>query len=188
MGSQDRLDDRLGYAVGRHDLELGLSLAPMAGNTNVAYRRLCRRFGAELTTTEMVSSMALHFGDEKSLGYLERGADEDPVAAQVFGADPRILAEAAQRIEERGFHIVDLNVGCPVPKITGCGGGSALLREPELAADCVRSMSEAVSIPVTVKIRAGWDDEQKNAPEFARRMQDAGARGNSATPAPPTWI
>ena len=176
MKAQDRRREGLGYVVGPHVFEHGLALAPMAGNTNVAYRRLCRRFGAELTTTEMVSSMALHFNDEKSLGYLEKGEDEDPIAAQVFGADPEVLAEAARKIEQRGFHIVDLNVGCPVPKITGCGGGSALLREPELAADCIRAMSEAVTIPVTVKIRAGWDDEQKNAPDFARRMQEAGAR------------
>lgn len=148
----------------------------MAGNTNLAYRRLCRRFGVELTTTEMVSAQALHFNDEKSLGYLERGDDEEPVAAQVFGSDPEILADAAKKIEERGFHIVDLNVGCPVPKITGGGGGSALLREPELAAECIQAMDEATSIPVTVKIRAGWNDEQKNAPEFAVRMQEAGAR------------
>jgi len=148
----------------------------MAGNTNLAYRRLCRRFGVELTTTEMVSAQALHFNDEKSLGYLERGDDEEPVAAQVFGAQPEILADAARKIEERGFHIVDLNVGCPVPKITGGGGGSALLREPELAAECIRAMDEATSIPVTIKIRAGWDDERKNAPEFAARMQEAGAR------------
>ncbi len=148
----------------------------MAGNTNLAYRRLCRRFGVELTTTEMVSAQALHFNDEKSLGYLERGDDEEPVAAQVFGAQPEILADAARKIEERGFHIVDLNVGCPVPKITGGGGGSALLREPELAAECIQAMDEATSIPVTIKIRAGWDDERKNAPEFAARMQAAGAR------------
>lgn len=147
----------------------------MAGNTNLAYRRLCRRFGAELTTTEMVSSRALHHNDEKSLGYLERGADETPVAAQIFGNEPQVLAVAARRVEERGFDAVDLNVGCPVPKITGCGGGSALLREPDLAAACVAAMRAAVRIPVTVKIRAGWDDASKNAPEFAAAVAAAGA-------------
>lgn len=148
----------------------------MAGNTNLAYRRLCRRFGAELTTTEMVSSMALQFGDEKSLALLERGHDEYPVAAQVFGSEPSVLAQAARAVEARGFHVLDFNIGCPVPKITGCGGGSALLREPELAARCVRAMVAATSLPVTVKHRAGWDDASKNGPEFARRMQDAGAQ------------
>lgn len=153
----------------------GLSLAPMAGNTNLAYRRLCRKFGAELTTTEMVSSMALHFNDEKTLHYLEKGEDEKPVAAQVFGADPKILAEAAKKVEQRGFHIVDLNIGCPVPKITGGGGGSALLREPELAESCVAAMVQATDIPVTVKMRAGWDSHDDSAPEFAQRMERAGA-------------
>ncbi len=166
----------MGFRIGQHQFVHGLTLAPMAGNTNLAYRRLCRRFGAELTTTEMVSSMALRFGDEKSLGLLERGAEEEPVAAQVFGSDPQTLAIAAHEVERRGFHLVDLNVGCPVPKITGCGGGSALLREPDLAARCIESMAAAVQIPVTVKVRAGWDDDNKNAPAFARQMEEAGAQ------------
>lgn len=149
----------------------------MAGNTNLAYRRLCRRFGAELTTTEMVSSMALHHNDEKTLTYLERGDDEEPVAAQLFGSDPEILAKAARKVQERGFHIVDLNIGCPVPKITGGGGGSALLRDPELAERCVAAMHAATDIPVTVKMRAGWDEQDRSAPEFAKRMEQAGAVG-----------
>ncbi len=148
----------------------------MAGNTNLAYRRLCRKFGAELTTTEMVSSKALQFGDRKSLLLLEKGPEEQPVAAQVFGVEPQVLARAARIVEERGFHAVDLNMGCPVPKITGGGGGSALLRHPELAAECVAAMAGAVGIPVTVKIRAGWDEENRNAPELARRLEDAGAQ------------
>ncbi len=166
----------LGYSIGEHKFNLGLSLAPMAGNTNVAYRALCRRFGAELTTTEMVSSMALRHNDVKSLGYLAKAADETPVAAQIFGADPETLAMAVKAVQQRGFHFIDLNIGCPVPKITGGGGGSALLREPQLAFDCVAAMVEAADVPVTVKIRAGWDDENKNAPEFAVTMQEAGAQ------------
>jgi tRNA-dihydrouridine synthase B len=165
-----------GYALGAFRFRHGLALAPMAGNTNLAYRRLCRRFGAELTTTEMVSSRALHYNDEKSLGYLERGDDELPVAAQIVGNEPAVLASAARKVEERGFHLLDLNVGCPVPKITGCGGGSALLREPALAAECVAAMRAVVSIPVTVKIHAGWDDDHKNAPEFAAAVVAAGAQ------------
>ena len=148
----------------------------MAGNTNLAYRRMCRDFGAELTTTEMVSAMALHHGDDKTLSYLEREEAVTPDAAQVFGSDPEILAIAARKIAARGFSIVDLNIGCPVPKITGGGGGSALLRDPELAASCITAMCAAVDLPVTVKIRAGWDDENKNAPDFARTMEQAGAQ------------
>ena len=173
--SEDR-PPQLGYRVGEHEVRHGLSLAPMAGNTNLAYRRLCRRFGAELTTTEMASSLALKYGDEKSLRLLERGEDESPVAAQIFGADPDVLRVAAGEIEKRGFHILDLNIGCPVPKITGCGGGSALLREPDLAARCIEAMIEGTSLPVTVKIRAGWSDDDKCAPAFAKKMEEAGAR------------
>jgi nifR3 family TIM-barrel protein len=166
----------LGYNIGEHKFNLGLSLAPMAGNTNLAYRALCRKFGAELTTTEMVSSMALRHNDTKSLSYLAKAADETPVAAQIFGADPETLARAAVLVQQRGFHILDLNIGCPVPKITGCGGGSALLKEPQLAHDCVSAMVEACDIPVTVKIRAGWNDNDKNAPAFAKAMELAGAK------------
>lgn len=148
----------------------------MAGNTNLAYRRLCRKFGAELTTTEMVSACALVHQDRKSLRLLARGEDEVPVAAQLFGTEPALLAEAARRVEDLGFHAVDFNMGCPVPKITGGGGGSALLREPETAARCIEAMASAVSIPVTAKIRAGWDDAHRNAPEVARLLEAAGVQ------------
>ena len=148
----------------------------MAGNTNLAYRRLCRKFGAELTTTEMVSSLALKFGDHKSLGLLERGDDEFPVAAQIFGSQPDALEVAAGEVEKRGFHVVDLNIGCPVPKITGSGGGSALLREPKLAEECVSAMVRGTSLPVTVKMRCGWDENDDSGPDFAKRMEDAGAQ------------
>jgi tRNA-dihydrouridine synthase B len=168
--------NRLGYRLGPFVFEHGLSLAPMAGNTNLAYRRMCRAFGAELTTTEMVSAMALRHGDDKTLNYLERDESPSPDAAQVFGANPAILAEAAQKIEQRGFDVVDLNIGCPVPKITGGGGGSALLQDPQQAAACIAAMCAAVDLPVTVKIRAGWDNAHKNAPEFARCMEQAGAQ------------
>jgi len=166
---------KTGFKIGDLTIPHGLCLAPMAGNTNLAYRRLCRKFGAELTTTEMVSSLALKFGDQKSLGLLERGEDEFPVAAQIFGSQPDALEIAAAEVEKRGFQVVDLNIGCPVPKITGSGGGSALLREPELAETCVRAMVRGTSLPVTVKMRCGWDDNDASGPDFARRMEDAGA-------------
>jgi len=165
-----------GFTLGPHVLEHGLMLAPMAGNTNLAYRRLCRRFGAEMTTTEMVSSRALVHGDGKSARLLERGPEEVPVAAQVFGSEPSVVAEAAAICEGLGFHAVDLNMGCPVPKITGGGGGSALLREPARAARVVEAMVQATPLPVTVKIRAGWDEKERNAAQFAKTMESAGAQ------------
>ena len=167
----------MGFRLGPHGVEHGLALAPMAGNTNLPYRRLCRKFGAEWTTTEMVSSKALAHGDEKSLTLLTRGADEVPIAAQVFGSDPEILHRAAEEIERRGFHAVDLNLGCPVPKITGGGGGSSLLRDPDLAARCVAAMVAGCTLPVTAKIRAGWDEPAKQkTPKLAKQLEDAGAQ------------
>ncbi len=148
----------------------------MAGNTNLAYRRLCRRFGAEMTTTEMVSARALVQGNCRTGRLLERDPEEVPVAAQVFGAEPAVVGEAAAICEGLGFHAVDLNMGCPVPKITGGGGGSALLRNPARAARVVEAMARATAFPVTVKIRAGWDDQKRDAPRFATAMESAGAR------------
>ncbi len=147
----------------------------MAGNTNLAYRRLCRKFGAELTTTEMVSAKALQFSDSRTLAILKKGDDEHPIAAQIFGANPAEMADAAKLVEELGFDFADINMGCPVPKITGGGGGSSLLREPNLAAECIQAMVEACNIPVTIKIRSGWDKESENAPTFAQRMEESGA-------------
>ncbi|MBT3339571.1 MAG: tRNA dihydrouridine synthase DusB [Planctomycetes bacterium] len=165
----------IGFELGPFRVVHGLALAPMAGNTNLAYRRLCKKFGAELTCTEMVSSRALEFGDAKSLTYLERGKEEEPVVAQIFGASPETLAIAVQEVEKRGFHAIDLNMGCPVPKITGSGGGSSLLRDPDLAARCIESMVAHSGLPITAKIRAGWDSANKNAPAFAHQLQEAGA-------------
>lgn len=160
--------------MGPYKVQHALALAPMAGNTNLAYRRLCRKYGAEITTTEMVSAQALHHGDTKTQAILERGDDEFPVAAQLFGSDPTILANGARIVEELGFHLVDFNMGCPVPKITGGGGGSALLRDSIRASDCVSAMSEATSLPVTVKIRTGWNSPNE-APQVASDMENAGA-------------
>ncbi|MCX8229953.1 MAG: tRNA dihydrouridine synthase DusB [Planctomycetota bacterium] len=166
----------LGYSLGEISIRHGLALAPMAGNTNLAYRRLCRKFGAELTTTEMVSAKALQYADKKTQALLARGEDETPVAAQVFGSEPESLGLAARAIEARGFQVLDFNMGCPVPKITGGGGGSALLRDAERAAACVTAMVGATSLPVTVKIRTGWSDEEKDPAGFAKVMEDAGAQ------------
>lgn len=125
----------------------------------------------------MVSAKALAHGDEKSLTLLTRGEDEVPIAAQVFGCQPEILHRAAEQVEQRGFHALDLNLGCPVPKITGGGGGSSLLRDPVLAARCVDALVAGCSLPVTVKIRAGWDEASKeHTPRLAQKLEASGAQ------------
>ncbi|HKD99657.1 MAG TPA: tRNA dihydrouridine synthase DusB [Planctomycetota bacterium] len=162
-------------AIGPVRLRGRLALAPMAGYSNLAYRVLARRYGAALTTTEMVSAKALAHGNEKTRRLLDRDDREVPVSAQVFGADAADLAEASRIVAGLGFHLVDVNMGCPVPKITGGGGGCALMTDPARTARMIETMVRASPIPVTVKIRAGWDDASRNAPEVARALESAGA-------------
>jgi tRNA-dihydrouridine synthase B len=151
-------------------------LAPMAGMTDTAFRRLVKRLGGcGLVVTEMVSSEGLVRGIDRTLEYAEFTEEERPVSVQVFGGDPEKMARAAQVVEELGADAVDVNMGCPVPKIAKHNAGCSLMREPEHAAQIVATMAKAVRIPVTVKMRAGWDEREVNAPDLARRMQDAGA-------------
>jgi tRNA-dihydrouridine synthase B len=151
-------------------------LAPMAGMTDSAFRRLVKRHGAcGLVVSEMVSSEALVRGIGRSLEYLEFTEEERPVSIQIFGGDPSHMAEAAQVVESRGADIVDVNMGCPVPKIAKHNAGCSLMREPEHAAEIVAAMAKAVKIPVTVKMRAGWNEGSVNAPELARMVEAAGA-------------
>ena len=153
-----------------------LGMAPMAGMTDTAFRRLVKRHGGcGLVVTEMVSSEGLVRGIDRTLEYAEYTEEERPVSIQIFGGDPEKMAAAAQIVEGMGADIVDVNMGCPVPKIAKHNAGCSLMREPEHAADVVRAMTQAVKIPVTVKMRAGWDADHINAPELARRMEDAGA-------------
>jgi nifR3 family TIM-barrel protein len=148
----------------------------MAGMTDTAFRRLVkRRGGCGLVVTEMVSSEGLVRGIDRTLEYAEYTEEERPVAIQIFGGDPAKMAAAAQVVEGMGADIVDVNMGCPVPKIAKHSAGCSLMREPEHAAGIVRAMARAVKIPVTVKMRAGWDEGDVNAPELARMVQDAGA-------------
>lgn len=158
------------------DLELGtpVYLAPMAGVTNEAFRRICHAQGATVVMSEMVSARALVMGNERTAAMMGVAPDEHPVAIQLFGSEPEIVAEAAQRAEAFGADMVDLNLGCPVEKIVKGGNGAALLREPEHAAKVVEKAAKAISVPFTVKMRAGWDSV--TAPEVARRLADAGAR------------
>jgi nifR3 family TIM-barrel protein len=148
----------------------------MAGMTDTAFRRLVkRRGGCGLVVTEMVSSEGLVRGIDRTLEYAEYTEEERPVSIQIFGGDPEKMAEAARIVERMGADIVDVNMGCPVPKIAKHNAGCSLMREPEHAAEVVRAMVRAVEIPVTVKMRAGWDATAINAPEMARRIEDAGA-------------
>ena len=156
-------------------------LAPMAGVTEAPFRGICKRMGASLTYTEMVSATGLHYNpDSRAAGEILRfDPAETPAAVQVFGADPQYMAEAARLILERfaeDVALIDINMGCPVAKVVAKGEGSALMREPELAARIVSAVVEAAGqVPVTVKFRKGWDEGSANAVEFARAMEAAGA-------------
>jgi tRNA-dihydrouridine synthase B len=162
--------------IGRVDLRPPFALAPMAGMTDTAFRRLVkRRGGCGLVVSEMVSSEGLVRGIDRTLEYAEYTEEERPVSIQIFGGDPEKMAAAAGIVEGMGADIVDVNMGCPVPKISRHHAGCSLMREPRHAADIVRAMAAAVKIPVTVKMRAGWDGSAVNAPELARRVEDAGA-------------
>jgi tRNA-dihydrouridine synthase B len=162
--------------IGTVNLDQPFALAPMAGMTDTAFRRLVkRRGGCGLVVTEMVSSEGLVRGIDRTLEYAEYTEEERPVSIQIFGGDPTKMADAAQIVEGMGADIVDINMGCPVPKIAKHNAGCSLMREPEHAQAVVSAMAKAVRIPVTVKMRAGWDANEINAPDLARRMEDAGA-------------
>src|SRR5918998_1652751 len=162
--------------IGTVTLSSPFVVAPMAGMTDSAFRRLVKRQGGcGLVVTEMVSSEGLVRGIDRTLEYAEYTEEERPVSIQIFGGDPDKMAAAAQIVEGMGADIVDINMGCPVPKISKHNAGCSLMREPAHAASVIGAMAKAVKIPVTVKMRAGWNDKQRNAPELARMVQDAGA-------------
>ena len=150
-------------------------LAPMAGVADMAFRELCVAFGATYVVSEMVSSKGLTMHDRKSKQLLVLSDKERPAAAQLFGCDPQTMAESARRAMAFAPDVIDINMGCPAPKIAGNGGGSALLKDPPLAEAIIRAVVQAVEIPVTVKIRVGWDNESINAVEMAQRAENAGA-------------
>lgn len=151
-----------------------VGLAPMAGVSDISYRLLAKDMGASLVCTEMVSAMGIKYNNEntKDLLYLEDG--ERPVSMQIFGSDPEAIALGTKVVEESGADIVDINMGCPVKKVVSSGDGSALMKTPDLAVKVARAAVKAVKIPVTVKIRLGWDDSSKNVVELAKRLEDAG--------------
>jgi tRNA-dihydrouridine synthase B len=162
--------------IGTVELPSPFVVAPMAGMTDTAFRRLVKRHGGcGLVVTEMVSSEGLVRGIDRTLEYAEYTEEERPVSIQIFGGDPAKMAAAAQVVESMGADLVDVNMGCPVPKIAKHNAGCRLMREPGHAAGVIAAMTKAVRIPVTVKMRAGWNDSERNAPELARRVQDVGA-------------
>jgi tRNA-dihydrouridine synthase B len=162
--------------IGSVTLHSPFAIAPMAGMTDTAFRRLVKRQGGcGLVVSEMVSSEGLVRGIDRTLEYAEFTEEERPVSIQIFGGDPATMAEAGRIVEGLGADIVDVNMGCPVPKIAKHNAGCSLMREPEHAAAVIGAMTKAVRIPVTVKMRAGWNDSQKNAPVLAKMVEHAGA-------------
>ena len=163
--------------IGPIELASPFVVSPMAGMTDTAFRRLVKRQGGcGLVVSEMVSSEGLVRGIDRTLEYAEYTEEERPVSIQIFGGEPAKMAEAARVVEQMGANIVDVNMGCPVPKIAKHNAGCSLMREPAHAAEIISAMSKAVKIPVTVKMRKGWDDNELNAPELAKRVEDAGAK------------
>lgn len=161
--------------IGNVEIKNGICLAPMAGIADRAFRELCIKYGAQYTVTEMVSSKGLTMNDKKSSQLLTLGESENPAAAQIFGDDPEIMALAAVKCLEFSPRVIDINMGCPAPKIAMNGGGASLMKNPVRAGEIIKSVSGAVDVPVTVKIRKGWDDESVNADEIARLAEDNGA-------------
>ena len=160
--------------IGKIELDVPVALAPMAGISDLPYRVICRKFGCGLTVSEMVSAKGLLYKNEKTFAMLRIDKAERPTAIQLFGSVPEELAEAARIVETRGADIIDFNMGCPVPKVVNNGEGSALMKTPELAGKILEAMVKAVRIPVTVKFRAGWDKEHRNAVEIARIAENSG--------------
>lgn len=162
--------------IGGLELASPLLLAPMAGVTDAGFRLVCREQGAALATTEMVSAKALVYQDSKTKTLLERGPGDYPLAAQIFGSEPETMAEAAKKAHSLcGCELIDINMGCPMGKIVKNGEGSALMRQPELAGRIIRAVAEASPVPVTVKLRKGWDSGSVNAVELAQIAQENGA-------------
>ena len=161
--------------IGNVELENPYVLAPMAGVTDLPFRLLCREQGAGLLCMEMVSAKAIQYNNKNTKALLEIHPEERPVSLQLFGSDPDVISEIAKQIEELPFAILDINMGCPVPKIVRNGEGSALMKNPKLVHEIVSKTAKAIQKPVTVKIRKGFDDTCINAVEIAKVIEDAGA-------------
>lgn len=160
--------------IGNVDIKGNVVLAPMAGVTDLPFRLLCKENGCGYLYTEMVSAKAIMYNNKNTESLLTVTEGENPIAVQLFGSEPEVMAEAAKRMEERPFDAIDVNMGCPVPKVVNNGEGSALMKNPLLVGRIVEAMANAVKKPVTVKIRAGFDPDNINAPEIARIIQESG--------------
>ena len=161
--------------IGSVTLDNNLILAPMAGVTDLPFRLLCKEQGAGLICTEMISAKAIHFKNKNTESLMEIDERERPVSLQLFGSDPDLMADIAAQIEHRNFDILDINMGCPVPKVVNNGEGSALMKNPRLIHEIIHKVSGAIKKPVTVKFRKGFTEDCVNAVEIARIAQDAGA-------------
>ena len=162
--------------IGNVELKNNIILAPMAGVSDLPFRLLCHRLGAGLVCTEMISAKAILYENKNTRSLMEIHPDEGPVSLQLFGSDPKIMAEIAKRIEKYPFSILDINMGCPVPKIVNNHEGSALMKDPKLVYDIVSAVSKAIKKPVTVKIRKGFDEKNINAVEIAKIIEEGGAK------------
>ena len=159
--------------IGNVTLENNLILAPMAGVTDLPFRLLCKEQGAGLICTEMISAKAIYFKNKNTENLMEIDERERPVSLQLFGSDPDLMAEIARQIEQRNFDILDINMGCPVPKVVNNGEGSALMKNPRLVHEIVSKVSKAIEKPLTIKIRKGFTEDCVNAVEIAKIAEDA---------------
>lgn len=163
------------WKIGNVQMENPFVLAPMAGVTDLPFRTLCKEQGAGLICMEMVSAKAISFHNKNTEALMEVDPSEHPVSLQLFGSEPELMAEVAKSIEERPFDILDINMGCPVPKVVNNGEGSALLKKPDLIVEIVKKVSSAIKKPLTVKVRIGFENEPVDIVEIAKRVEDAGA-------------
>ena len=162
--------------IGDVVLENEVFLAPMAGVTDLAFRLICKEYGSGLLYTEMINAKALCYDDEKTKGMLKIEEEEHPVAVQIFGSEPEFIAGATEILNEHSNEILDINMGCPAPKVVKNGDGSALMKTPQLAAKVIEAAAKKSKKPVTVKFRKGWDDDSINAVEFAKMAEASGAQ------------
>jgi len=161
--------------IGNIEIKNNIMLAPMAGVTDYSYRHICKEMGAGVVVTEMISAKAMLYGNKNTIPLLKTDDFERPVGVQIFGSDPDIMADMALRLEEtENYDFIDINMGCPVPKVVNNGEGSGLMKNPVLAGKIVETMTDKLTIPVTVKFRKGFDKDNINGIEFAKIMEESG--------------